>query len=158
MSVVDTSNLVTRDPLIQGFAFEELEVGMTAYVSKTMTQHDAYTFAGITGDFNPAHVNEEVAKQMGLPGRICHGALTAGLVSTALGTRMPGAGCLYMSQKSTFTHIVEFGDTLTCKITVLEKIEEKERVIFKTEVFNQRDELVLTGEAKLKVPKKEHHL
>ena len=153
MSVIDTSKLAVRDPLIDGFTYDELEIGMTAYVTKTTPEHDAYTFAGITGDCNPAHLNETVARSMGLPGRICHGALTAGLVSTALGTRLPGQGCLYLSQKSTFTHVVCFGDTLTCRIEVIAKDDVKKRVTFKTEVFNQNDELVLTGEARM-VPKK----
>lgn len=147
MSVIDTSNMIFRDPLIQGFTYDELEPGKTAYFTKTITEHDVYTFAGATGDYNPAHVNQTGAEEMKLPGRIAHGALTAGLVSTALGTRMPGQGCLYLSQNSKFVRMVEFGDTLTVRLEVKERNEEKHRVTIRTEVFNQRDELVLTGEA-----------
>ena len=94
-------------------------------------------------------VNQTGAEAMKLPGRICHGALTAGLVSTALGTKMPGQGCLYLSQNSKFIRMVRFGDTLTVKLTVIEKDDVKKRVTISTEVFNQKDELVLTGEAKM---------
>lgn len=139
--------MIFRDPLIQGFTYDELEPGKTAYFTKTITEHDVYTFAGATGDYNPAHVNQTGAEEMKLPGRIAHGALTAGLVSTALGTRMPGQGCLYLSQNSKFVRMVEFGDTLTVRLEVKERNEEKHRVTIRTEVFNQRDELVLTGEA-----------
>ena len=104
------------------------------------------TFAGVTGDFNPAHVNQIGAEEMRLPGRIAHGALSGGLISAALGTKMPGQGCLYLSQSSKFVRMVRFGDTLTVRLEVVEKME-KYRVKIKTEVFNQNDELVVTGEA-----------
>lgn len=153
MSVVDTSNMILRDPLIQGFSYDELQLGATAYFTKTITEHDVYSFAGITGDFNPAHVNQTTAEEMKLPGRIVHGALTVGLISTALGTKMPGEGCLYLSQSSKFIRMVCFGDTLTVRLEVVERIEEKKRVKIKTEVFNQKDELVVTGVAEM-LPKK----
>lgn len=153
MSVIDSSNMILRDPLIQGFSYDELYLGATAYYTKTITEHDVYSFAGITGDVNPAHVNQTGAEAMKLPGRIAHGALTAGLISTALGTRMPGQGCLYLSQSSKFIRMVSFGDTLTVRLEVVEKNEEKKRVKIKTEVFNQKDEMVVTGVAEM-LPKK----
>ena len=149
MSVIDKERMIVRDPLLDGFSYDELTVGSTAYYCKTITEHDVYTFAGVSGDVNPAHVNETGAAAMRLPGRIAHGALTAGLVSTALGTKMPGQGCLYLSQNSKFIRMVRFGDTLTVRLEVIAKDEEKKRVTIKTEVFNQDDELVLTGEAKM---------
>ena len=154
MSVITKENMIVRDPLIDGFNYEELTIGATAYFTKTLTEADVASFAGVTGDFNPAHVNQTGAEAMKLPGRICHGALTAGLVSTALGTKMPGQGCLYLSQNSKFIRMVRFGDTLTVKLTVIEKDDVKKRVTISTEVFNQKDELVLTGEAKM-LPKKQ---
>lgn len=149
MGVINQETMIMRDPLMDGFNYDELELGKTAYYTKTITEHDVYTFAGITGDVNPAHVNETGAKAMNLPGRIAHGALTAGLVSTALGTKMPGQGCLYMSQNSKFIRMVRFGDTLTVRLEVIAKDDVKKRVTIKTDVFNQNDELVLTGEAKM---------
>lgn len=153
MSIIDTRNMILRDPLIEGFTYDELEPGKTAYFTKTITEHDICTFAGVTGDYNPAHVNQTGAEEMKLPGRIAHGALTAGLVSTALGTKMPGQGCLYLGQNSKFVRMVKFGDTLTVKLEVISREEEKHRVTIKTDVFNQNDELVLTGEAKM-LPKR----
>lgn len=153
MSVIDKKNMICRDPLIDGFSFDELEIGKTAFFTKTVSEHDVYTFAGVTGDFNPAHVNETGAMGMKLPSRIAHGCLSAGFVSTALGTRMPGQGCLYLSQSSKFIRMVKFGDTLTVRLEVIAKNAEKNRVTIKTEVFNQNDEMVLTGEAVM-VPKK----
>ncbi len=153
MSVINEENMITRDPLINGFTFDELTIGSTAFFTKTLTEADVAMFAGVTGDFNPAHVNQTGAENMKLPGRICHGALTAGLISTALGTKMPGQGCLYLSQNSKFIRMVRFGDTMTVRLEVIDKNAEKNRVVIKTEVFNQRDELVLTGEATM-VPKK----
>lgn len=153
MSVIDEKNMICRDPLINGFSFDELEIGKTAFYTKTITEHDVYTFAGVTGDCNPAHLNESGALAMKLPSRIAHGCLSSGLVSTALGTRMPGQGCLYLSQNCKFIRMVQFGDTLTVRLEVIAKDEKKNRVTIKTEVFNQNDELTLTGEAVM-VPKK----
>ena len=146
MSVINTEHQIVRDPLINGFSYDEMEIGHTAYYTKTVTEHDVGTFAGVTGDFNPAHVNQIGAEEMRLPSRIAHGALSGGLISAALGTKMPGQGCLYLSQSSKFVRMVRFGDTLTVRLEVVEKME-KYRVKIKTEVFNQNDELVVTGEA-----------
>lgn len=151
--MIDKQHQISRDPLLDGFTYDELEIGKTAYYTKTVTEHDVCAFAGVTGDMNPAHMSQTGAEAMGLPGRIAHGALTAGLVSAALGTKMPGQGCLYLSQNSKFVRMVCFGDTLTVRLEVIERDDVKKRVIIKTEVFNQNDELVLTGEAKM-MPKK----
>lgn len=151
--MLDTSNMIVRDALIDGFTYDELHLGATAFFTKTVTESDICTFAGVTGDFNPAHMNQVGAANMDLPGRIAHGALSSGLISAALGTKMPGQGCLYMSQTSKFIRMVRIGDTLIVRLEVIEKIDEKKRVKIKTEVFNQRDELVVTGEA-LMLPKK----
>lgn len=153
MSIINQSSMIARDPLINGFTFDELEIGKTAYYSKTLTETDVYIFAGISGDVNPAHVNQSEAEKMRLPGRIVHGALTAALISTALGTKMPGQGALYVSQKSKFIQMVRFGDTLTVRLEVAAKDELKKRVTFKTDIYNQRDELILAGEAVL-IPKR----
>ena len=153
MSIIDPKTTIIRDPMLEGFTYEELQLGKTAYYTKTVTEHDVYTFAGVTGDMNPAHVNQTGAEAMSLPSRIAHGALTAGLVSAALGTKMPGQGCLYLGQNSKFVRMVRFGDTLTVRLEVVGRDDETKRVVIKTEVFNQNDELVITGEAKM-LPKK----
>jgi len=145
--MIETKNMIVRDPLIDGFSYDELKIGDTAFFMKTVTEHDVYTFAGVTGDYNPIHINKQAAQETRFASRIGHGALTAGFISTALGTKMPGQGCLYLGQNSKFIRPVKFGDTLTVRLEVIRKNDEKKRVIIKTEVFNQNDELILTGEA-----------
>lgn len=152
MSKFDIRNAITRDPSINGFSYDELKVGDTAYYSKTISESDVYQFAGVTGDFNPAHTNEASPHPL-FGTRICHGALSGGLVSAALGMKMPGQGCLYLSQHSKFVKAVKFGDTITVKLELTKKDDEKKRVYISTECYNQRDELVLTGEAVI-LPKK----
>ncbi|MBR6353157.1 MAG: MaoC family dehydratase [Oscillospiraceae bacterium] len=149
MSVIQAEACKVRDPLINGFSYDELNIGDVAYFVKTITEHDVYDFAGITGDFNPAHVNQQDSEQKRFHQRIAHGVLSCGLISAALGTRLPGEGCLYVSQFSKFVRPVKFGDTLTVRLEVTEKLEAKRRVKIKTEVFNQNDELVTTGEAEM---------
>jgi 3-hydroxybutyryl-CoA dehydratase len=152
MSKLDLSNAITRDPAINGFRYDELKVGDKAYYSKTVSESDIYTFAGITGDFNPAHTNEASPHPL-FGTRICHGAFSAGLVSAALGMKMPGQGCLYLSQSSKFIKPVKFGDTITVKLEITKMDDEKKRVYISTECYNQLDELVLVGEAVI-LPKK----
>jgi len=149
MSIIKPEESKVRDPLINGFSYDEIEVGDVAYFAKTISEHDVYSFAGITGDFNPAHVNHQDSEQKRFHQRISHGVLSGGLISAALGTRLPGEGCLYVSQFTKFVRPVKFGDTLTVRLEVTEKIEAKRRVKIKTEVFNQNDELVTTGEAEM---------
>lgn len=132
--------------------FEELSVGDEAEFTKTVTEADVTLFAGITGDFNPAHVNEEAARRGRFGGRIAHGMLTAGLVSAVLGTRLPGPGCLYVGQTLRFTRPVRIGDTVTARVEVTELRTEGRRVILETTCRNQEGETVLEGEAEVKVP------
>lgn len=137
---------------MEGYAFEELEVGMAAERSKTVTEADVTLFAGLTGDFNPAHVDEEAARRGRFGGRIAHGMLTAGLLSAVLGTRLPGPGCIYVGQTLRFTRPVRIGDTVTARVEVAELRPEDRRVILATTCRNQEGETVLEGEAEVMVP------
>ena len=132
--------------------FDDLEVGQAAETAKTVTEADVTLFAGITGDFNPAHVNEEAARRGRFGGRIAHGMLTAGLVSAVLGTRLPGPGCIYVGQTLRFTRPVRIGDTVTARVEVTELRPEGRRVILATTCRNQEGETVLEGEAEVMVP------
>src|SRR5690554_3149563 len=129
-----------------GKTFEEIQIGDTASFTKTITETDVYLFAGISGDLNPAHVDEETAKTTSFKTRIAHGALVAGLISTVLGTKLPGNGTIYLAQTSNFTAPVPFNDTITATVTVKEKTERK-RVILETVCTNQKGEVVIQGEA-----------
>ena len=137
-----------------GKTIEELHVGQTARFSKTISETDIYLFAGISGDFNPAHVDEEYAKQTYFKTRIAHGMLTASFISTLIGTRLPGPGTIYMRQEVNFLAPVVVGDTVTAVAEVAEIDTEKKRVRLKTYCLNQTDTKVLDGEALVSPPRK----
>jgi len=128
--------------------FEAIQVGDKASFSKTLSEADVYGFAGITGDFNPVHVNEAFASETRFKKRIAHGMLTASLISTVIGTDLPGANTIYMSQEVKFTAPVYLGDTLTAEVEVLEKREDKRILTLKTTVVNQNGQMVVDGQAK----------
>ena len=133
--------------MIQDVKFADIQVGDKASMSKTVTEYDVYTFAGLTGDFNPVHVNAEFAKTSMFKERIAHGMLSAGFISAVLGTTLPGANTIYMGQELAFKAPVKIGDTVTATVEVIEKIEVKNRLIFKTVVTNQEGTVVIDGKA-----------
>src|SRR6478672_5982987 len=126
--------------------FEALTIGKTAEFSRTITESDVMTFAEVTGDFNPVHVDEAAAAKTRFGGRIAHGILSAGLVSAAIGNKLPGAGSIYLAQTLRFTLPVRIGDTITATVAVTE-ILSKRRVKVSTICTNQNGEKVLDGEA-----------
>ena len=131
---------------------EEITVGMSAEHAKTVTEADVVLFAGITGDFNPVHVDAEAAAKSRFGARIAHGMLSAGLVSATIAMKLPGPGSIYMTQSLRFTKPVMIGDTVTARVEVAEVITAKKRVRLSTICRNQRGEVVLDGEALLMVP------
>ena len=139
---------------MQGKTIQELTIGDSASFEKTITETDVYMYAGITGDNNPAHVNDIVAKQGIFKERIAHGMLTAGLVSAVLGVQLPGPGSIYLGQTLRFTAPVRFNDTIKATCTVQEIKEEKNIVILETICTNQKGEVVLKGEATIMPPKR----
>ncbi|QED49509.1 MaoC family dehydratase [Cytobacillus dafuensis] len=128
-------------------------IGQHASCSKTITETDFVLFAGLSGDFNPIHIDHEYAKKTRFNQRIAHGLLTSSLLSQLLGVHLPGKGSVYMEQTIRFTAPVFIGDTITASATVQEYLEEKRILKLLTECHNQKDELVLTGAATMKVPK-----
>lgn len=132
--------------------FDELEVGMTAELARTITAADIDDFARVTGDHNPVHVDEEAARASRFGGRIAHGILTAGLVSAVLGTRLPGPGCIYLSQTLRFTRPVPVGATITATVEVIELDPERRRARLATTCSDQEGQTVLDGEALLLMP------
>ncbi|MGQ0814277.1 MAG: MaoC family dehydratase [Gemmatimonadota bacterium] len=127
--------------------FSELVIGQYAEHTKTVTESDVVMYAGITGDFNPMHIDQTYAEQTKFGGRIAHGMLTAGFISAVLGMKLPGAGSIYMSQSLRFTRPVRMGDTITARIEVIELFPDKKRVRLATSCRNHKDETVLDGEA-----------
>ncbi|MBD3108300.1 MaoC family dehydratase [Bacillus sp. AGMB 02131] len=128
-------------------SYEEIKIGDKASFTKTISESDVYQFAGITGDFNPVHINSEHANQTIFKERIAHGMLTAGFISGVLGMKLPGTGTIYLSQKVDFKAPVKIGDTVTVEVEVLEKKDRKKIIRLRTIAKNQLDELVVDGEA-----------
>ena len=129
--------------------YEDIHVGDKASLSKTISEYDVYAFAGVTGDFNPVHVNAEFAKNSLFKQRIAHGMISAGLISAVLGTELPGIDTIYMIQELSFLAPVLYGDTLTATVECIEKDDKKHRIIFHTTVTNQNDKLVTDGKARV---------
>ena len=138
---------------IHGYYFEDLSVGMTASYAKTVTETDIVLFAGISGDVNPVHLNQEFADDTMFEGRIAHGMLTASFISTVLGTKLPGPGCIYLRQDLRFLAPVRPGDTVHAQITITDVNPEKKRVFAHT-VCRVGDTPVVEGDATLFVPQR----
>ena len=136
---------------LNGFYFEDLEVGTTDEFSKTISESDIQTFADVSGDENPVHLNPEYAKATVFKGCIAHGILTASFVSTVIGTRMPGPGCIYVAQNLKFKAPVRAGDTVKAVCTVTELNEKRKFAEIKTQCF-VGDTLVVDGNATIMVP------
>ena len=126
---------------------DEIRVGDSAEMAKTVTESDIALFAGVTGDFNPVHIDAVAAEKSMFGGRIAHGMLSAGFISAVLGMRLPGPGSIYLSQTLRFTKPVRIGDTVTARVEVLEVITAKRRVRLATVCRNQNNETVVEGEA-----------
>ncbi|MFO1372462.1 MAG: MaoC family dehydratase [Candidatus Competibacteraceae bacterium] len=138
---------------LHGYYLEDLTVGMSASYAKTITDADVILFAGITGDDNPVHINEEYASQTMFKGRIVHGMFCAGLISCVAGTRLPGPGCIYIDQQMRFKAPVRVGDTVTATLTVKEINTERARVITDT-ICTIKGKVVVEGVATFMVDRK----
>jgi len=130
-----------------GKTIKDLHVGDQAYFQKTITDADVLLFAGVSGDFNPIHINEIAAKESIFKKRVVHGGLVNALFSTVIGTELPGHGTIYMRQDSKFVKPVFIGDTIKAVAEVSEIIKEKNRVVITTTAYNQNDEVVVVGSA-----------
>ena len=110
-----------------GYNIEDLQLGMSASIAKTVTEADIILFAGISTDVNPMHLNEEWAKTTQFGGRIAHGMLSVGFISAVLANKLPGAGTIYLGQTLKFKAPVRIGDTVTATVTVRELVVAKRR-------------------------------
>ncbi|MDY6789905.1 MAG: MaoC family dehydratase [Thermodesulfobacteriota bacterium] len=135
-----------------GKSFNDIEIGENASFSKTITEADIYLFAGICGDFNPMHINEEYASKTPFKSRIAHAPLTQSLIAPVLGTKLPGLGTVALELFSRFRAPVYIGDTITATAEVKEKLEEKKWVRMKLTFLNQKQKLVAEGEALVMPP------
>ncbi len=133
------------------FMFEDLAPGMSASITRTMTDEDIRKFAEATGDTNPIHLDEAFAAGTIFKTRIAHGMLTAAHISSVFATRLPGAGCIYVSQGFKFKAPVRIGDDVVARVEVTGFVPEKKFVIFKTQCL-VGEKVVVEGEAVLMVP------
>ncbi len=131
---------------------DTLAIGATSEWRKTVTETDVILYAGITGDFNPVHVDAVAAAASQFGGRIAHGMLTAGFISAAIAHGVPGPGSVYLSQSLAFRHPVRIGDTVTARVEVVEIKARTRRVRLSTVCRNQDGKVVLDGEAVVLVP------
>lgn len=136
---------------VHGLYLEDIKRGMTAVYTKTVTESDIATFAGVSGDTNPLHLSDDFAKGTMFEGRIAHGMLSASFISTLIGTRLPGPGAIYMSQSLKFLAPVRPGQTVNTRATVTDVDHEKARITLHTQCM-VGDEVVIEGEALIKVP------
>ena len=136
-----------------GYYLEDLTIGMESSYQKTITETDIDAFAALTGDTNPVHLDSEYAAITPFKARIAHGMLSAGLISTVLGTQLPGPGCIYLEQQIKFKAPVFIGDTLVAKVTVEDINQRRSRVSLKTQCF-VNTKLVVDGTASMMVDKK----
>ncbi len=131
---------------MDGFAFEDLQLGQTASVGKTITEADILLFAAVSTDTNPVHLDAEAAASSVFKERVAHGMLSAGLISAVLGTRLPGPGTIYMAQTLRFRAPVRIGDTVTATAEVTALDPEKKRATLKT-TCTVKGKVVIEGEA-----------
>ena len=143
--------MATPTDQLNGYYFEDLEEGMTDVFAKTITDADIIGFAGVSGDTNPLHLNHEFASGTIFKGRVAHGMLTASLISTVIGTKLPGPGCIYVSQNLRFRAPVRTGDTVTATCMVTKLIPEK-RLIELSTLCTVADKPVVEGDATILVP------
>lgn len=137
------------DAYIENRPFDEIQVGDSASLERTLTRQDIDLFGVLSGDVNPAHFDEEYAQDTMFKGTIGHGMWGAGLLSAILGTQLPGPGAIYLNQSLRFRRPVYAGDTITATVTVTEKNDEKKRLVLDCKLTNQTGEVVTLGTAEV---------
>ncbi|HEX5128052.1 MAG TPA: MaoC/PaaZ C-terminal domain-containing protein [Rhodocyclaceae bacterium] len=137
---------------IENRTYDEIQIGESASLTRTIREQDIQLFAALSGDINPAHLDAEYARSTPFGDVIAHGMLGGALISTVLGTQLPGPGTIYVDQQIRFSRPVKIGDTLTVTLTCKEKSDEKKRVILDCVVTNQDGKAVIRGMAEVIAP------
>lgn len=138
---------------MQGLYFEDLSVGQSAEITRTVDAPDIDAFAAVSGDVNPVHLDEAYAQGTTFKGRIAHGMLSAAYISAVLGTRLPGPGAIYLSQSLRFRRPVKIGDRVTARVSVAALDERRAHVTFAT-LCQVDGRTVVDGEAVVMVPRR----
>ena len=136
---------------MDGIAFEDLKVGQTARLGKTITEADILLFAAVSLDTNPVHMDADAAAASVFKGRVAHGMLSAGLISAVLGTRLPGPGTIYLAQTLQFRRPVRIGDTVSAEVEVIALDPERKRATLRT-TCSVAGKTVIEGEATVMPP------
>ena len=136
---------------MRSYCFEDLIIGMKAEYRRKITQEDVKTFSEISGDINPLHLDETFASRTMFKSRVIHGIYTASMISAVIGTRLPGPGCIYLSQNLKFLKPVRAGEEVIATVTVGALFKDKHRAQMKTEC-RVDDRIVLSGQALILVP------
>ncbi|MBT3183884.1 MAG: MaoC family dehydratase [Nitrospina sp.] len=132
--------------------FDAIQIGREASLRHTVTEKDVQTFAELTGDTNPLHMDAGFASKAGFKKRVVHGMLTASFISTVVGMQLPGPGALYLSQELNFKKTVAIDDTIQITAIVIQKVVSSQMLVLKIAVTNQNAENVLTGTARVLCP------
>ena len=151
--ITNTTN-DTQDEWLENYPYEEIDVGDSAYIQRTLTMADIQAFAAVSGDTNPAHMDPEYANDTLFHGVIGHGMWGGSLISTVLGTVFPGPGTIYLEQNLRFSRPVRIGDSLTVTVTCSAKHDDKKAIDLECTLVNQKDERVLSGSARVLAPTK----
>lgn len=151
--MIATSGAQVGMERMQGSYLEDLDVGQTAELARTVSASDIDAFAAVTGDTNPVHLDEAYAAATPFKGRIAHGMLSAGYISAVLGTQLPGPGAIYVSQTLNFRRPVRIGDAVTAEVKVTAIDHARGRVTFATQCV-VAGKTVVEGEAVVMVPKR----
>ena len=139
--------------MTSGFTFEELSIDQSVEYRKTVTESDVQAFAEVTGDTNPVHLDADYAASTSFGQPIAHGMLTAGFISAAIGTQLPGPGCIYLEQSLKFRSPVFIGQEVITTVTVTDMNERRRRATLKT-ICECDGKVVVSGEATIMLPAK----
>ena len=131
--------------MVEAVKFSELKVGDIGEVTKTITEEDVRKFIEICGDVNPIHIDDEFTSKTPLKTKIVHGILTSSLISTSVGTKVPGPGSVWLDQSLKFLKPVRINDTITAISEIIVKIDDRRQVIVRTTCKNQNGEVVIEG-------------
>ncbi|HEY7535085.1 MAG TPA: MaoC/PaaZ C-terminal domain-containing protein, partial [Thermodesulfobacteriota bacterium] len=137
---------------LENHTFEEIQIGNSASLTRTLTKEDIQLFSVMSGDVNPTHLDEEFANKFLAGGLTGHSMWSGSIVSAILGTELPGPGTVYLSQDLRFLRTINLNDTVTVNVTVREKHPDKKSVVFDCSCINQRGEIVMTGTAEVVAP------
>lgn len=143
---------MTKQPCIENRTFDEIRIGDESSLSRTLTWHDIELFAAMSGDVNPAHIDEEFARSDMFHKVIAHGMWGGSLISTLLGTELPGPGTIYIRQSLHFHRPIGLADTVTVTVRVTDKEDARKRVTLDCLVVNQAGKTVISGQAEVLAP------